>query len=177
MSLQSNLIDPNLYDATNMKFKSQFLGVVDSTGKKVCAGLAVGMPASVVSDKLIALRSEKNSFEKVGESFTEMVCDKCQTNLDKTAKVKLGSELQNKYTTWTCSGGKLCAGACLVTSQQVYNLLDTSPPQDILTSVVDVKLYNPTTYTSIVVGGLKTPITYHLPVLNVTINKPYLEVR
>lgn len=161
-----------------MNLKSQFLAVVDSTGKKVCAGLAVGMAAATVQDKLLVLRSEKNSFANVGQTFIDMACNDCPGSLEKSAKVKLGTALQSKYASWDCSGGaKLCSGACLVTSQQTNDLLSKSDPAKLtLTSVVDMKLYNPSTYADIVVSGLASPVIYHLPVLNVTINKPFFEV-
>ncbi|KAK3742747.1 hypothetical protein QZH41_018953, partial [Actinostola sp. cb2023] len=172
LSLLSNLIDPNLYDSDTMKQKSSFLPMVDSTGKKVCAGLALGMSGAVVKDKLVVLRSEKNSFSDVATAYTEMACNDCPSSLAKTAKVQLGTTLQNTYASWKCSDGdNLCSGACLITSQQIYDLLSTSSlANTTLTSVVDIKLYNPVTYAAISVSTLATPVSYHLPVLNVMVN-------
>jgi len=162
-----------------MALKTSFLPVVDSSGQKLCAGLAVGMAASVVKDKLVVLRSEMNSFATVDTQMIEMACSNCPDKLANTAKVKLGTALKASYGSWKCtSGDDLCSGACIISSQQVYDLLSSSAQSNItLTSVVDMKLYNPETYAAISVGSLASPVTYHLPVLNVSItNETYFEV-
>jgi len=173
LSLLSNLIDGNAYDSDTMGLKTSFLPVVDSTGQKVCAGLAVGMPAAVVKDKLVVLRSEKNSFSNVDTTFTEIACSDCPSSVANSAKVKLGTTLQTTYGSWDCNGGDdLCSGACMISSQQIFDLLSTSAATNLtFTEVVDIKLYNPETYAAISVSTpLANPVTYHLPVLNVTIN-------
>lgn len=180
MSLLSGIIDGTAYDSNTMKLKTDFLPVVDSTGQKICAGLAVGMPAAIVKDKLVVLRSEKNAFTNVDTTFTDMACNDCPSSLAKTAKVKLGETLKTSYASWDCKGdaNDLCSGACLVSSQQIYDLLSPSAsPNTTLTSVVHMKLYNPESYTAISVATLAKPVTYHLPVLNVTTNnETYFEV-
>lgn len=180
LGILSNVIDPTLYDADTMSLKTSFLPVVDSSGQKLCAGLAVGMAAAIAKDKLVVLRSEKNDFANVDTQMIDMACNNCPDKLANTAKVKLGTTLKTSYQSWKCtSGDDLCSGACIISSQQVFDLLSTSANTNTtLTSVVDMKLYNPETYAAISVSALANPVTYHLPVLNVTItNETYFEVR
>jgi hypothetical protein len=162
-----------------MSLKASLLPVADSSGKKVCAGLALGMSGSIVKDKLVVLRSEKNSLSTADTAYTEMACNDCPSFLQKSAKVMLGTTLQSTYSSWNCSGGDtLCSGVCLISSQQVHDLLSSGPNNKTLTSVVDFKLYNPETYAAISISTLATPVSYHLPLLeNATLtNETYFQV-
>ncbi|XP_032231194.2 uncharacterized protein LOC5506859 isoform X1 [Nematostella vectensis] len=178
LSILSNLIDASSYDSASMTLKNDFRPVVDSSGVKVCRGVAVGMPAVMVNDQLVVLRVEKNSLANVDTQFTDIACNDCPDYLSNSAKVLLGASIKSAYASWDCnSGGDTCTGVCLDTSQFVYDILSTSVDNTSLTNVVDVKLFNPETYATVSVSSLATPMTYRLPLkTNVTVdtNSTYL---
>lgn len=161
-----------------MSTKSSVLSLATSSGIKVCAGLALGMPASIVKDTLLVLRAEKNSLATADTEYIDMACGDCPSSLQNSARVRLGATLQSTYLSWSCAAETTCSGVGLITSQQIYDLLSSAPNNRTLTNVVELKIYNPETYDALAISTLASPVSYLLPVFeNVTLtNETYFQV-
>lgn len=159
----ANLIAPDVFTLEESTRKSDFLGLSDSIGLKMCAGQGTGAPAVFARTTMVTLRAETVNFAGIDDVSINMACSDCPTYVKQTAKMTLGKTLEATYKSWSCSSSETCSGACILSTQYPEDLLYNQTDSSRLTDIVDVKLYNPTTFQEVTVGSLAEPVAFLIP--------------
>lgn len=73
---------------------------------------------------LVAMRGETKNFDGVASTTIDVACSDCSSVVEHTAKMTLGTSLQDKYKEWNCATGETCTGACLLSTQVNIKVLD-----------------------------------------------------
>ena len=119
-----NLINPTLYDVTNMDSKANLLNALDGFTASLCKGFAPGEPAGVATSKLVTIVTLNKGSSDI---------DTAKLNMGAmTANLTLGSSLKNQYESYSCgNGASKCTSVC-VSLWQVCVFFDCVNPKDVI---------------------------------------------
>ena len=112
LTTYSNLIDPEVYDASSLNNKEQLIKALESLTPSLCKNYVAGEAPGVVKNKLVVLQTVVKDFSGSIGSIS-LGCSDCPTNMAAQDEVTFGSSIKDSYDSYACGSGKTCTGACI----------------------------------------------------------------